>query len=142
MVDVGDTGESRVIGQREEEILVDENANIFDTILLGETVETAKGKLEVLKDQGSDTCGVFKSFFHFFSVNQIPHFLEFIEWCAYNFSATEGVIMNRSKSKILCSVQDHVIRKTLHILDEFSTYPKDTKKTVSYISSETLLSKI
>ena len=69
MVDVGDNGESRVIGQREEEILVDENADIFDTILLGEIVETTKCKLEVLKDQTSDTCGVFKSFFHFFSIN-------------------------------------------------------------------------
>ena len=65
VVDVGDNAKSRVIGRREEEIIVDENAEIFDTILLGETVETAKGKLEVLKDQGSETCVIFKSFFHF-----------------------------------------------------------------------------
>ena len=79
----------------------------------------AKGKLEFLKDRGSNTCGIFRSFFHFFSVNQTPHCPEFVEWCAGNFSATEGVIMNRSKSKILCSVQAHVIHKTLHVLDKF-----------------------
>ena len=66
VVDAGDNAESRVIGRREEESLVDENAEIFDTILLGKIVETNKGKLEFLKDQGSDTCGVFKSFFSFF----------------------------------------------------------------------------
>ena len=50
VVDVGDNAESRVIGRREEEILVDENTDIFDIILFGETIETYKGKLEVLKD--------------------------------------------------------------------------------------------
>ena len=63
VVDVGDKEDSRVIDRREEESLMDKNVKIFDAILLGETIETAKGKLEVLKDQGSDTSGVFKSFF-------------------------------------------------------------------------------
>ena len=63
VVDVRDNTESGVTHWREEESLVDE---VFDTILLGETIEAARGKLEVLKDQGSDTCGVFKSFFPFF----------------------------------------------------------------------------
>ena len=94
VVEVGDNEELGVIGQKDEESFVDENAEIFDTILLNETIETAKGKLKVLKDQGSDTYGIFRSFFHFFSVNQTPHCPEFFEWCAYNFSATEGVIMN------------------------------------------------
>ena len=40
VVDVGDNAESRVICRREEEILVDENVEIFDTNLLGETIET------------------------------------------------------------------------------------------------------
>ena len=69
MVDVRDNAKSGVTCRREKESLVDENSNIFYTILLGETIEAARGKLEVLKDQGSDTYGVFKSFFHFFSVN-------------------------------------------------------------------------
>ena len=69
VIGVGDNEELLVIGRKDEEIFVDENAEIFDTILLNETIETTEGKLEVLKDQGSDTCGFFRSFFHFFSVN-------------------------------------------------------------------------
>ena len=88
VVDVSDNAESGVTCWREEESLVDENAEIFDTIRVGETIEDTRGKLEVLKDQGSDTYGVFKYFFHLFSVNQTPHFPEFVEWCACNFSAT------------------------------------------------------
>ena len=103
MVDVRDNAELEVTCQRAEESLVDENAEILNTILVGETIEAARGKLEVLKDQGSDTCSVFKYFFHFFSVDQTLHCPEFVEWCADNFSSTKGVIMNRSKSKILCS---------------------------------------
>ena len=119
MVDVRDNAEPEVACRRVEESLVDENDKIFDTILVGGTIEAARGKLEVLKDQGSDTCGVFKSFFHVFSVDQTPHCLEFVEWCAGNFSTTKGVIMNRSTSKILFLVQAHVVHKTLHVPDEF-----------------------
>ena len=119
VVGVRDDVELEATGQRAEESLIDENVEIFDTILVGEAIETARGKLEILKDRGRDTCGVFKSFFHFFSIGQAPHFPEFVEWCAHNFSVTEGVIMNKSKSKILCSVQDFVIYKTLHIPDVF-----------------------
>ena len=99
--------------------MVYENDEIFDTILVGEAIETARAKLEILKDQGRDTCGVFKSFFHFFSIGQTPHFLEFIEWCVDNLSVAEGAIMNKSKYKILCLIHAFVIRKTLHIPDEF-----------------------
>ena len=74
VVDVRDNVEPEVACQREKKSLVDENTDIFDTILVGRTIEAAKGKLEVLKDQGSDTCGVFKYFFHFFSVDQTPPF--------------------------------------------------------------------
>ena len=104
VVGVRDDVELEGIGQRIEESLLDENAEIFDTILVGEAIETAKGKLEILKDRGGDTCGVFKSFLHFFSVGQTPHCPEFIKWCADNFSVTEEVIMNKSKSKILFSI--------------------------------------
>ena len=95
VVEVGDNEELGASGWKEEERFIDEDAEIFDTIMLGEVVEVAKGKLEVLKDQGRDTCGVFKSFFNLFSINQTPHCPEFVEWCAYNFSTSEGVIMNR-----------------------------------------------
>ena len=101
VVGVRDDVDPEAAGRRIEENLLDENVEIFDTILVGEAIETARGKLETLKNQGRDTCGVFKYFFHFFSVNQTPHFPEFVEWCVENFSVTEGVIINKSKSKIL-----------------------------------------
>ena len=119
VVGVRDDVEPEATGRRAEESLVDENAEIFDTILVGEAIETARRKLKILKDRGRDTCSVFKSFFHFFSIGQTPYFPVFFEWCANNFSVTEGVIMNKSKSKILCSVQASIIRKTMHIPDEF-----------------------
>ena len=125
VVGVRDDVEPEVTCQRVEESLVDENVEILDTILVGEAIETARGKLEILKDRGGDTCDVFKSFFHFFSVGQTPHFPKFVEWCADNLSIAEGVIMNKSKSKILCSVQASVVRKTLHIQDEFVHISQD-----------------
>ena len=109
--------EIEVSSQRMEEHLLDTNSEVFDTILMGETIETTRGKLEDRKNWGIDTRGMFKSLFHFFSVNQTPQSPEFFEWCAENFSVTEGVIMDRSKSKILFSVQAFVIRKTMDIPD-------------------------
>ena len=50
MVGVRYDVEPETIGRRVEEILVYENAEIFDTILVGEAIETARGKLEILKD--------------------------------------------------------------------------------------------
>ena len=125
VVEVGDNEELGASGRKEEDIFIDEDVEIFDTILLGEAIEAARGKLEVLKDQGRDTCGVFKSFFHFFSIGQTPHCPKFVEWCADNFSVAEGVIMNKSRSKILCLVQASVIRRTLHIQDEFIHISQD-----------------
>ena len=125
VVGVRDDVEPKAVGRRVEEIMVDENAKIFYTILVGEYIETAKGKLKIIKDWGGDTCSVFKSFFHFFFVDQTPHCPEFVEWCADNFSVIEGVIMNKSKSKILCLIQDYVVCKTLDILDEFIHISQD-----------------
>ena len=61
---VRDDVEPEAVGWRIEESLLDENIEIFDTILVGEAIETARGKLENLKNRGRDTCGVFKYFFH------------------------------------------------------------------------------
>ena len=66
VVEVGDNEELGVIGRKDEESFVDENVEIFDTVLLNEIIETAKSKLKILKDQGRNTYGVFKSFFPFF----------------------------------------------------------------------------
>ena len=50
VVYVRDSAEPKVACQRAEESLMDENVKIFDTILVGETIEAARGKLEVLKN--------------------------------------------------------------------------------------------
>ena len=69
VITVADNEEVGVSYRRDEKIFEDKNAEIVDTILMNETIETTKDRLKVLKDQGNDTCGVFKSFFYFFSVN-------------------------------------------------------------------------
>ena len=86
---------------------------------MNETIELAKDRLKVPKDQGNDTHGVFKSFFYFFSVNQTPTFPKFVEWCVSNYSETEGVIMDSLKSKILCPIDAPTIRKSLVVPHEF-----------------------
>ena len=50
VVGVRDDVEPEATGRRIEETPLDENVDIFDTILVGEAIETAKGKLETLKD--------------------------------------------------------------------------------------------
>ena len=62
---------------------------------------------------------VFSSNFSISSVLTKPHFPEFVEWCKGNFSSNEGVIMNRSKSKVLFPIQALDIHKSLHVIDEF-----------------------
>ena len=62
MVGVTDDIEPEVTCRRADESLVDENADIFDTILVGQAVETTRGKLEILKDRGRDTYSVFNLF--------------------------------------------------------------------------------
>ena len=59
MVGVRDDVEPETTDQRAKESLVDENANIFDTILVGEAIEITRRKLENIKNRGGDTCGVF-----------------------------------------------------------------------------------
>ena len=94
-IEVADIEEVGVSYQKDEKSFEDKNGEIVDTILRNETFETTKNRLKVLKDQGNDIRGVFKSFFYFFSVNQTPNCHEFVEWCVSNYSETEGVIMDR-----------------------------------------------
>ena len=95
------------------------NYDVCDTILMGETIETTRGKLEDCKNRGMDTYGVFKSFFHFFFVSPTPQCPEFVEWCVDNFFVTEGVIMDKSQSKILYPFKAPAIHKTLGVPDKF-----------------------
>ena len=120
--------EPEVSGRDIEEHLLDANSDVCDTILMGETIETTRGKLEDCKNWGMDTYGVFKSFFHFFSVDPTPQCPEFVEWCAENFSATKRVIMNKYKSKILFPVRASIICKTLDIPDTFIDLSQDYRE--------------
>ena len=63
VVEVADSEELVVSYQKEQKSFEEKNAEVSDTILLNETIEMAKNKLKILKDQGSDTHGVFRSFF-------------------------------------------------------------------------------
>ena len=50
MIGVRDDVEPEATGRRAEETLVDENTEIFDTILVGESIETSRIKLEIFKN--------------------------------------------------------------------------------------------
>ena len=128
VVEVADNEELGVSYQKDEKSYEDKNVEIFDTILMNETIETTKTKLKILKDQGTDTHGVFKYFFYFFSVDQNPNCPEFVEWCVNNYSAAEGVIMNKTKSRILFHVHDSVIRKALSVPDDFVQSSQEYKE--------------
>ena len=119
VVEVADNEELGVSYQRDEKSFEVKNAEIADTILRNETIEIAKNRLKVLKDQGNDTRHVLKSFFYVFSVNQTPNYPEFFEWCVSNYSETEGVIMDRLKYKIMCPIDAPTIRKSLVVPHEF-----------------------
>ena len=66
VVEVANNEELRVSYQEDEKRFEDKNVEISDTILMNETIEMDKNKLKILKDQGCDTHGVFRSFFYFF----------------------------------------------------------------------------
>ena len=97
VVEVADSEELGVSYKKPEESFEDKNVEVLDTILLNEKIETAKNKLKILKDQGSDTHGVFRSLFYLFSIDQTPNCPEFVEWCANNYSAAQEVVMDKLK---------------------------------------------
>ena len=63
---------------------------------------------------------MFSSFLFYFSVEQTPSCTEFIEWCVNNYSLFEGVIMDASRSRMLCPIDSLNIRNTLLIPSEFT----------------------
>ena len=72
--------------QKVEELLEDRNADVFDPILLNGPIEAMKKNLNLLRDQGMDLHNIYHSFFHLFSTEQTPGFLEFVDWCVNNYS--------------------------------------------------------
>ena len=50
VVEVVDSEELGVFCQKDEKSFEDKNAELFDTILMNEKIETAKNKLKIIKD--------------------------------------------------------------------------------------------
>ena len=79
----------------------------------------------MLKYQEIDIHNVYQSYFHFFTTNQTLNCLEFVNWCANNYSLSKRVIMDISKSKILCPVTSFFVNKNMLVPDEFTLKAKD-----------------
>ena len=56
--------------QNIEELFEDKDSEIFDTILLNGPIEAVKNKLKLLKDQGTEIHNFYRSYFHYFSLDQ------------------------------------------------------------------------
>ena len=98
--------------QKVDEFLEDKDSKIFDIILLNDNIETSKNKLKILKDQGIDLHSIFKS--HFCREKTL-NFPNFIDWCVSNYSSYERVIMDSTKTKILCPVNALVFHDYLDV---------------------------
>ena len=109
MAEVEDSKVQSLKYQNVEDALEDKDFEIFDTILLNDNVETSKIKLKILQDEGTDTHRVFSPYFFYFFVEQTPNFPDFIEWCASNYSPSENVIMDASRSNIFYPINSLVI---------------------------------
>ena len=111
--------------QKIEELFEDKDAEVFDTILLNGPIDSVKQKLKLLKDQGTDIHNVHQSYFHYFTTDQTLNCLEFIDWCAINYSSSERLIMDTTISKILCPISPLVVRNTLSVPAEFNQNSKE-----------------
>ena len=103
----------------------DRDVQVFDNILWNGPIDIVKHKLKILKYQEIDIHYVYQSYFHFFTTDQTLNCLEFVNWCANNYSLSERVIMDVTSCKISCPVNSLVIRKTLLVPDEFTLKSKD-----------------
>ena len=81
------------------------------------SVSVSKERLWNYNSQGNDVLNVYKSFLYYFSIEQTLHFLEFVEWCAVNYSPSQRVIVIPSTSRILYKINAQVIRENLNLPD-------------------------
>ena len=105
----------QVVDDREE-FLVDRDRGVCDPFLSIGSVSVSKEKLWYCNSQGNDVLNVCKSFLYYFSIEQTLHFPEFTEWCAINYSPSQRIIVSHSTSRILCKVDDIVMRENLSSL--------------------------
>ena len=111
--------------KRIEEVFQDKESEFFDTKLLNGPIESVKAKLKIHKDQGTKFHSIFRSYFHYFSTEKTLKFPEFVGWCACNYSSSERVIMDATKSNILCPIKHLVIRNTFSIPVKFTQVSKE-----------------
>ena len=83
--------------QKNEELYDDKDSEVFDTILLNGPIEFINKKIKILKDTGTDVHGIYRSYFHHFSIDQTLSFHEFVDWCHTSYSSSKRVIMDTSK---------------------------------------------
>ena len=80
MVEVEEVEAQNPEYQRIEEVFEDKDSDCFDTILLNGTIDSIKPKLKLIKDQGTEIHGIFKSYFHYFSTKQTLNYPKFVDW--------------------------------------------------------------
>ena len=69
-----------------EEIFEDRGGVCFHTIISFGPVHELKIRLKTLEEQGIDLYGVQRSHFQYFCPDQNLNFLDFVAWCASNYS--------------------------------------------------------
>ena len=109
MAEIEDLEDRNLEFQEDDGFLVDKYFEVFDTIILNDSIESSQSKFKTLQLQGIDTHGVFGSFFFYFSIEQTLGCPKFIDWCISNYSPSEGVIMDVSSSGLLCPINSITI---------------------------------
>ena len=111
-------GSSCIVDDRED-YLVDRDRGVCDLFLSIGSVTVSKERLWHYNSQGNDVLNVCKSFLYYFALEQTLHFLEFVEWCAVNYSPSKRIIVRHSTSRILYKINAKVIYKNLNFLDSY-----------------------
>ena len=68
------------------------DVEVFDTLLLNGPIGDVKEKIRLLKEQGIDVDNIYEYCFQFFTTDQTLNCIEFVAWCADNYSLSERVI--------------------------------------------------
>ena len=104
MAELEDSKAQNLEFQGAEEALTDKDVEVFDTIIINYSIEVTQAKLKSLQSEGIDPHGVFVYFFLYFYIEQTPSCHKFVRWCMKNYSPSEGMIMDASRSRILCPI--------------------------------------
>ena len=112
-MDNGGEIEDQALEFQKIQVFQDRYSEFFYTLISFGSVNQLMSKIQTLKDKGTDFHGVYRFHFYFFFLEQTLDYVDFVEWCASNYSSSERVIMDSSKSKILCPANSLVVRESL-----------------------------